>query len=142
MSRLLASCAILRASFHELVEQRSVMPHRLSQVFGSRAVVVGIRRESVALAIVLDDARMVYGEVGSSLIKLLDWVSSIRHHSLKQAVRSSDGASRLVDELGLDDPPLLDVSRSRLLRERSDVECLVPLFASGELCFRFTPTVG
>jgi hypothetical protein len=64
----------------------------------------------VALPVVLDDVRMVDGDVRGTLFEVLDRVATLLHHRLDLTVRARDRGARIVDELGLHGLPAVEVA--------------------------------
>jgi hypothetical protein len=93
-------------------------------------------RDVARRAVIVDDARMVHGEVRRALIEVRDRISARLHHVLHQPVGLRDGSLRVVDEARLYGAPLLEVSTLLVGAQRPDVELFDALLALHELRLR------
>src|SRR5579864_8477421 len=83
LGQLFASVAIPRhrligIGLEQLVEERAVAAHGLPQVLRRIALALRARlRETMAFAIVLDDPRVIDGEVARALLEVLDGIPAL-----------------------------------------------------------------
>ena len=85
-------------------------------------------------AVVLDDLRMVDGDVGGALLELVrDGIAAVAHDLHHERVGLADGRSGLVDEAPLRGPPALGVPVARRGLELADLELVAALAALEQL---------
>jgi hypothetical protein len=56
------------------------MDHRFAQVFGTSFAATVPHRNLVRRTVVLDHDRVIYGDVGGTLVEVADRVSTCTHH--------------------------------------------------------------
>ena len=95
----------LHRVFEEIVKQGAVIDDRLPQLLGSRFTTLPPARKRACDTVVLDDAWMLDGQVGSSCVEILRRISTCCHHFGDESIRSRDRAVRIVDEHALDPVP-------------------------------------
>src|SRR6476620_9073947 len=76
------SCLLWRVLLgsQQLVEQRAVMDERLALGLGADLAVLLCQIDSVGGAVVLDDGRVVDGDVGGALLEIVDRLATFAHH--------------------------------------------------------------
>ena len=74
-------------------------------LLGTRFTTLPPGRQRACDAVVLDDAWMLDGQVGSSCVEILHRVSTCGHHLGDESIRGRDRAVRIVDEHALDPVP-------------------------------------
>src|SRR5690348_17366104 len=85
----------------------------------------------------LDDHRVVDGNVPGALVEIRHRVPASLHHLAEQRIGKGDRARRIVDEPPLHLRPAIDEVAALGCVERTDVEFLDALLALGELRFGF-----
>jgi hypothetical protein len=93
-------------------------------------------RDLVRVPVVVDDVRVVDGDVGGALIEVRHRVPARLHHLGDEAVGIADGTRRVVDEARLDLPPVPGEPCALLGRKVPDVELPDALLARRELLRR------
>src|SRR5207249_11822396 len=92
-SSLPSGGALFRSPLDELLEERPVVVHRLTQVLGRGTVVVfALEYEPVAGSVVLHDLRMIRREIGSTLLEVLDRIPALGHELLEERVGRGHGS--------------------------------------------------
>jgi hypothetical protein len=93
-------------------------------------------------AVVVDQVRVVDGDVGGPAVEVVDRVAPLPHDLHHEDVGLGDALGRRVDEVLLDAHPLLGVPGAAVGAERADVQLLPSLLALAELGLGLTPAVG
>ena len=118
----------------QVVEQRSEVDHRLTQLLGAGLSVASSDRDLVGRSIVLDHRRMLHGYVGRPLLEVLfDRIAAVVHHSLHELMGLANGTHRLIHEVALSRRPLLQIALAGGGIERPDLELADSLTAIGQL---------
>ena len=118
----------------QVVEQRSEVDHRLTQLLGADLSVVSLDGDPVGRSIILDYHRMLHGYVGRSLFEvLIDRIAAVVHHSLHELMGSADGTHRLIHEIALSRRPLRQIALAGGGIERPNLELSHSLTAIGQL---------
>jgi hypothetical protein len=116
------------------------MDHRLSEILGRRFAGGVAQCLLMGHAIVLNEVRVIDGNVRSPLFKIGDWVAASPHGLAQERVGVSDGATRVVDESRLGRGPTLVESLRFVRSKRAQVESFDTLFALLELGFTLLAT--
>jgi hypothetical protein len=111
----------------------------LTQVFGTRLSTRLPKRSLVSGTVVVENQRVVDGDIRDALFKVAHRIATRGHHIVKQLVGLRDGASRTVDKVGLDSAPSLDKSSTIGGSERPDVQAVHALCALVQHGFRCPP---
>ncbi len=118
----------------QVVEQRSEVDHRLTQLLGGGLSVVSLDGDPVSRSIILDYDRMLHGYVGRPLLEvLIDRIAAVVHHSLNELMGSANGTGRLVHEVALGRCPLRQIALAGGWLERPNLELTNSLTAIGQL---------
>ena len=121
----------------QVIEQRSEVDHRLTQLLGTGLSVVSPDRDLVGRSIVLDYYRMLHGYVGRPLIEVLvDRVAPVVHHSLHELMGLANRTYRLIHEVALSRRPLRQIALAGGGIERPNLELTDSLTAIGQLLLR------
>src|SRR5919198_6197929 len=91
----------------ELLEHRPVVLHGRAEVLGGGPTVVRSHPDLVRRPVVGDDIRMVHGDVGGPPVEVLHRIAAGPHELGYEDVTLAHRFGRMVDEAGLDRPPLL-----------------------------------
>ena len=83
------------------------MDHGLAQVFGSGMTLLGVTGHGVRCAIVLHHLWVVYRDIRGTLLEIGHGISASLHQLVDQLVGFGNGALRVVDKVGLHNPPTL-----------------------------------
>jgi hypothetical protein len=122
------------AGGEQVVEQRSVVDHRLTQLLGAGLSVASVNRDPVGRSIVLDHRRMLHGYVGRPLLEvLIDRIAAVVHHSLHELIGLANGTRRLIHEGALSGCPLLQIALAGGRIKRLDLERAYSLTTIGQL---------
>ena len=81
------------------------MNHSLAQIFGARLAATVAQRDVVCCAVVLDNNRVINGNVGGTLIEVAYGIAAYLHDFVYQLVRLRDRSFRVVNKLGLHGGP-------------------------------------
>lgn len=113
---------IMRINFQEFINKRAVIDHRLPHFFGAGFPPLPSQRERASGAVILNDHRMVYGQVGRASLEVLERISTSGHHLGHELVSLAHGIVRVVHKAGLDAPPFAGECRNLFLGELVQVE--------------------
>jgi hypothetical protein len=83
-------------------------------------------------AVVLNDMRVIDGEIGRPLVEICHRVTSSSHQGCQRIIRFIDGCLRIVDKLGLDLPPTCVELLAFRRVEIADLELLDTLLSFGQ----------
>src|SRR5271163_2934078 len=83
-------------------------------------------------AVVLDNLRMVYRDIGRSLIEIVNGITPFAHHLGYQTIGDADGSCRIVDEPGLHLAPAGGEVRQGRRCQRNNLELVSLAFPGGE----------
>lgn len=119
----------------EVLEERPVVDHCLAQVFGGCLTALLADRDVVRRSVVLNDVRMVYGDVGGALLEVTDGVATNLHQIRDEVVGFDHGAFRVIDELRLVGPPRLGEPSAMFRGQWLDMELLHAFDTSVQLTF-------
>ena len=118
----------------QVIEQRSEVDHRLTQLLGTGLSVMSPDRDPVGGSIILYYSRMVHGYVGRALIEVVvDRIAPVVHHSLHELVCFANRTHRLIHEVALSRRPLLQIALADAGIERPNLELTDSLTAIGQL---------
>jgi hypothetical protein len=110
------------AVLEEILKQLAIIDHRLSKVLGRGHAAAMTNRNLARGAVVLDDAAMMYRQIGGALIEVGYRIAARLHHLFDQSVGASHRAARIIDEHCLYVPPLLRERTALLGRERPNLQ--------------------
>src|SRR5918997_2286288 len=110
-----------------MLEERPIVDHRLSQVLRRGCSPLVRYRDVVRRAVVVDNMRMIDGDVGRALFEVVDRVTAIPHYEDDQSVGLLHRLLRLIDETGLSLPPRARVALTSGGIEGPDLELLPAL---------------
>jgi hypothetical protein len=94
------------ANLKELIEEGAVLNHGAAEVFGGGIVGIEADGDGVGGAVGVDDAGMVDGDVGGTLIEVGDGVAASIHERGDELIGLEDGSLGMVDEAGLNGLPV------------------------------------
>ena len=77
--------------FEQLLEERPVVHERLSLLLGVDITVLLGHMDAVRGAVVLDNLRVIYRDVGRPLIEVVDGITPFAHHLGHQTICDADG---------------------------------------------------
>src|SRR5207247_992733 len=138
--RLVAADRLVRGTAAEqLLEQRPVVPHRLTEILRRGLAALVRLRDAVRGAVPLDELRMLDGDVRRPLLEVVRRVAAFLHDLLDERVRLDHRTGRVVHELDLRRLPALHVALPRLGCQLADVQRLVTLLPMAQLTLGFTP---
>ncbi|HVE33044.1 MAG TPA: hypothetical protein VNC18_05775 [Gemmatimonadaceae bacterium] len=123
----------LLALLEQVLKQFAVVHHRAAQLFRARRATTMPLGDLACRAVVLDDARVMDGEIRGALVEVGHRIPADFHDFFDEAIGARDSAARVVDEEGLDVAPFLSETRPLLRREWTNLESLDALFAPLEL---------
>src|ERR1700734_1244734 len=83
-------------------------------------------------AVALDNLRVVYRDIGRSLIEIVDGITPFAHHLGDQTIGDADGSCRVVDEAGLYLTPAGGEVREGRRCQRNNVEFVPLAFPGGQ----------
>ena len=115
------------------LDQRPVGRHGLALAFGVDRAFVGGDARGAGVAVVLDDLRVLDGDVFGAAVEVVDRVAAGAHDVDDQRVGAVHGLHRVVDEAALDVDPAVLEAVALLGLQVADVERAVPLLPLGEL---------
>jgi hypothetical protein len=117
------------------------MNHGLTQVFGAGLAPHLKKRGLMACPVILENERMIHGEIRRTMLKVTDWIATRGHHVAQELVSIREGAAGAVNEPGLNSGPGLDESRTIARGQRPDVHGLhvIGAFVKQRLCFPLAP---
>ena len=113
---------ITRIDFQELINKRAIVNDCLTHFFRAGFSPLPSQREGPSGAVVLNDHRMVDGQVGRTAIEVFKGVATRSHHLGDELVGFAHGAVRVVNEARLDATPLAGKGVGLILRELVQVE--------------------
>src|SRR5262249_47045184 len=119
----------------KFLEEGAVTHDGLAEILGRRLAVSGPLRDLVRPSIVVDDAGMVYRDVGSRLLEAADGIPRRLHGLGDEPIGVRDGAVRVVGEVRLHLSPLARETRARRRVEVADLQVRHPLRPRLELRF-------
>ena len=100
------------------------MNHGLAEIFSAGLPLFVSHHNLAASPIVVDDVRMIDGEIVDDAIRIVDWIAATAHHVCDQVVCFDHRVLRIVDELRLHIAPRRAEAIGILARERPDRELL------------------
>lgn len=113
---------IMRINFQQFINQRAIVDHGLPHFFRSGFPPLPSQRERASDTVILNDHRMVDGQVGRAPIEVFKRVSTRRHHLGNELIGFAHGAGRVVHKAGLDPPPFAGKCTGLFLSELVQVE--------------------
>jgi hypothetical protein len=96
----------------EFLEQRAVVNHGRTQIFGVGFSSGLTRGVLVRGAVIFENQRMVHGNIGGALFEIADGIAACRHHVAQQLVGAGYGAAGAVNEACLEFGPRFDEARA------------------------------
>ena len=93
--------SIARRFIDQIVEQRPIMDHCLTQVFGARLTARMTYRNGMSGAIIGDDFAVINRQVGCTLFEIADRIAACFHHIAQQHIGMADGTVGIIDDLAL-----------------------------------------
>ena len=118
-----------RVDFQEFINERAIVDHGLTHFFSARFTPLPPRRECASGAVILDDHRMVNGQVGRAPIKVFHGVATRSHHLGDELVGFADGAVWVVHKASLNATPFAGKRIGLILSKSAQVETADPLSA-------------
>src|SRR5262249_52885818 len=103
------------------------MNHSLSQIFCVGSVLR--LHDSMSATVVLDDLRVIDGDVSSPLFKISHRIALSRHHARNQAVCLKQAPVRVIYKPALNLMPGFQKMAAFCRRESADVKALYPFCA-------------
>src|ERR1700761_4978053 len=116
------------------------MHERLSLLLGVDILLCDV--DSVSGPVVVDDLRMVNGDICGPTVEIIDGVTTFAHHLGHQTIGGAHSAYRVVHETGFDLLPPGAEIRQRAGRERHDLELVMLAFPRREFAHRTFLTTG
>src|SRR5579863_979031 len=98
------------------------MNHRLAQIFRACLTTRLAKRRLMSRTVMIENHRMVHGDVRGALLKVAHGVATRSHHITQQLVGLRYGAARSVHESSLHSGPRLNESRAIGRSERPNVQ--------------------
>ena len=96
---------IMRINFQKFINKRAIVDHGLPHFFGAGFSLMPPQRERASGTVVLDDYRMIDGQVSRTAVEVLKRIATRGHHLGDELVGFADGAVRVVHEPRLDATP-------------------------------------
>ena len=96
---------IMRINFQEFVNKRAIIDHGLPHFFRAGFASLPSQRERASGTIILNDHRVVDGQVGRTPLEVFKRVATCSHHLGDELVGFSHGAGGVVHEARLDATP-------------------------------------
>jgi hypothetical protein len=120
----------------QLLEERPVMNHCLAQLFGVGLPARLPERNLVSRPVVLQNQRMIHGDIRRALLKVADRIAPRGHYIAQQLVRFRYSPGGAVNEARLDPAPGVYKARTIAGCERTHMEGLDSLRAPFQFGFR------
>lgn len=113
---------IMRINFQEFINKRAIVDHCLPHFLRVGFAPLPSQRERASGTVILNDHRMVDGQVGRAPLEVFKRVTTCNHHLRHQLVSFAHGAVRVVHEARLDATPLAAKRAGLFVRELVQVE--------------------
>ena len=113
---------ITRIDFQEFINKRAIVDHCLTHFFRAGFPALPPQRERASGAVILNDHRMVDGQVGRTPIEVFKGVATRSHHLGDELVGFAHGAVRVVHKARLDATPFAGKRVGLILSELVQVE--------------------
>ena len=111
-----------RVDFQEFIEKRAIVDYCLTHLFRASFTPLPPQRECASGTVILDDYRMVNGQVGRTPIKVFKWVTARSHHLGDELVGFANGAVRVVHKARLNATPFAGKRIGLILSKLAQVE--------------------
>ena len=113
---------IMRINFQQFINQRAIVDHCLPHFFRTGFPPLPSQRERASDTVILNDHRMVNGQVGSTPIEVFKWVATRRHHLGDELIGFAHGTFRVVHKARLNATPFAGKRIGLIVRELVQVE--------------------
>jgi hypothetical protein len=130
---------IMRIYLQKFINKRAIVDHRLPHFFRAGFPPLPSRRQDASGAVILNDHRMVYGQVVGTPIEVFKRIAARNHDLGNELVCFAHGAVRVVDEARLDSTPFAAKRVGLFASELVQVE---PTHARGALSQNGVGTFG
>ena len=113
---------IMRINFQQFINKRAIVDHRLPHFFRTGFPPLPSQRECSSGAVVLNDHRMVHGQVGRTPLEVFKGVATRSHHLGDELIGFAHGAARIVHKERLNATPFAGERIGLILGELAQVE--------------------
>jgi hypothetical protein len=111
-----------RLDVQEFVEQRAVVNHCLAHFFRFGFTALPPQRQRAGRAVILNDHRVINGQVVRPSIEVFEGVATRRHHLGDELIGFCHGTDRVIDKARLNATPLAGKRIGLILSELPQVE--------------------
>jgi hypothetical protein len=111
-----------RIDFQEFVKKRAIVDHCLTHFFSAGFTALPSERECASGAVILNDYRMVNGQVVRTPIEVFKGVATRNHHLGDELIGFAHGALRVVHKAGLNATPFAGKRLGLIGSELAQVE--------------------
>jgi len=118
-----------RIDFQEFVKQRAIVDHCLTHFFRAGFPPLPSQRECAGDAVILNDHRMVNGQIVRTPIEVFKGVATRSHHLGDELIGFAHGVVRVVHKARLNTTPFADKRIGLILSELTQIETANPLGA-------------
>ena len=96
---------IMRINFQQFINKRAIIDHGLPHFFRAGFSPLPSQCERASGPVILNDHRVVYGQVGRTPLEVFKRVATCTHHLRDELIGFSHGAGGVVHEARLDATP-------------------------------------